>query len=207
MTFLYKGSMRFFFISPRSLLIVFIFSSSQTSLSYSKPPTQMFFGLSVHFLLLVCLFFTHSSCISHFWPNFWVFFVENLGFYKIVGFFHNIFGLVFVKMFLNHHALHLICIITIFHAFRCVFTLLQWLYAGRFGLDWAHDVFKFACHMFMHFSYIRTFNSLHYYILSCWCFSNCLFLSLSLFLALVCFQTQIYSIPEPFSFWGIHFFF
>ena len=32
------------------------------------------------------------------------------------------------------------------------------LCAGRFGLGWAYDVFKFACHMFMHF---------HAYIPSC----------------------------------------
>ena len=30
--------------------------------------------------------------------------------------------------------------------------------AGRFGLGWTHDVFKFACHMFMHFhAYIHSF--------------------------------------------------
>ena len=37
--------------------------------------------------------------------------------------------------------------------------------AVRFGLGWAHDVFKFARHMFMHFSCICTFNSLYSYIL------------------------------------------
>ena len=46
-------------------------------------------------------------------------------------------------------------IITMFHAFICVFTLLC---AGRFRLGWAHDAFKFACHMFMHF---------HAYVPSC----------------------------------------
>ena len=91
-------------------------------------------------------------------------------------------------MILNVHALHHICIIILFHAFKCVFTLLQWLYAGRFRLGWAHDVFKFACHMFIHFSCIRTFKFLYSYILPCWWFSNCLSLSLSLFLALVCFM-------------------
>ena len=70
--------------------------------------------------------------------------------------------------------------------FRCVFTLLQRLCAGRFGLGCAHYVFKFACHMFMHFSCIRTFKFLYSCILSCWCFSDCLSLSLSLFLTLVC---------------------
>ena len=33
--------------------------------------------------------------------------------------------------------------------------------ARRFGFDWAHDVFTFACHMFMYFSCIRTFHSLY----------------------------------------------
>ena len=61
------------------------------------------------------------------------------------------------------------------------------LYAGRFGLGWAYDVFKFACHMFMHFhAYVP--SSL--YILIYWCclvlFCSSLSLSLSLFLALVC---------------------
>ena len=52
--------------------------------------------------------------------------------------------------------------------------------AGRFGLGWTHDVFKFAYHMFMHFSCIRTFIYLYFDIDLCWCFSVCLFLSLSL---------------------------
>ena len=37
-------------------------------------------------------------------------------------------------------------------------------------------------------SCIHTFMFLYSYILPCWCFSNCLSLSLSLFLALVCFM-------------------
>ena len=52
---------------------------------------------------------------------------------------------------------------------------------GRFRLGWAHDVFKFACHMFMHFSCIRTFIYLYFDIDLCWCFSGCFFLSLSFF--------------------------
>ena len=42
--------------------------------------------------------------------------------------------------------------------------------------------------MFIHFSCIRTFKFLYSYILPCWCFSDCLSLSFSLFLALVCFM-------------------
>ena len=33
----------------------------------------------------------------------------------------------------------------------CVFTLLNWLCAGRIGLGWAYDVFTIAYHMLMHF--------------------------------------------------------
>ena len=56
--------------------------------------------------------------------------------------------------------------------------------AGRIGLGWAHDVFTFACHMFMHFSCICTIffillilNVLVLFYLS---------LSLSLFLSVSC---------------------
>ena len=49
--------------------------------------------------------------------------------------------------------------------------------AGRFGLGWAHGTFIFACHMFMHFSYIHTFIYLYFDIDLCWCFSTCFFLS------------------------------
>ena len=52
--------------------------------------------------------------------------------------------------------------------------------AGRFGLGWAHDVFMFACHMFMHFSCICTFIYLYFDIDLCWCFSMCFLLSLFL---------------------------
>ena len=43
-------------------------------------------------------------------------------------------------------------------------------------------------HLYLHVtcSCIDTFNSLYFDILSCWCFSDCLALFLSLFLALVC---------------------
>ena len=88
------------------------------------------------------------------WPNFWDL-LKNLGFLQN-------FGMGFVYLILKHHTLHHMCIITMFHAFICVFTLLQWLYAARFGLGWAHDVFKFACQMFMHF---HAYVPLNFYIL------------------------------------------
>ena len=58
--------------------------------------------------------------------------------------------------------------------------------AGRFGLGWVHDVFTIACHMFMH-TYLQV--SIFLYILSCWCFSDCLSLSPSISLSCVsCFM-------------------
>ena len=88
------------------------------------------------------------------------------------------------------------CIITMFHAFSFVFTLLQWLCAVRFGLGWAHDVFKFACHTFMHFHayipssfYILIYIYIYIYIIFLVLFWLSLSLSLSpplsLFLAIV----------------------
>ena len=56
------------------------------------------------------------------------------------------------------------------------------LYAGKFGLGWAHDAFKFACHMFMH-TYLTVFIIWFYNFLVLLWFS--LSLSLSLSLALV----------------------
>ena len=84
-------------------------------------------------------------------------------------------------MVLKHHALHHICILTMFHAFRCVFTLLQ--YCVLVGLDWAKPIMYLSLHVtcsciFMH-TYLQFLYILIYYC--CWYFSNCL----SLFLALV----------------------
>ena len=44
-------------------------------------------------------------------------FLKNIGFFSKLMEFCEIFGMDFVKMVLNHHALHHICIITMFHAF------------------------------------------------------------------------------------------
>ena len=61
------------------------------------------------------------------------------------------------------------------------------LCAVRFGLSWAHDVFVFACHMFMHFHAYVPSSFYICYIVSCWCFFDChsLSLPLSLFVTLV----------------------
>ena len=87
-------------------------------------------------------------------------------------------------MFLKHHALHHICIITMFHALKMCVYFVAMICAGRFGLGWTHDAFKFASHMFMYFSYRRTFIYLYFDIDPCWCFSACFFLSL--FLSVSC---------------------
>ena len=58
--------------------------------------------------------------------------------------------------------------------------------ASRIGLGWARDVFPFSCHIFIHFSCIRTFIYLYFDIDLCWCFSACLSLFLSPLLRLVC---------------------
>ena len=66
--------------------------------------------------------------------------------------------------------------------FRCVFTLLQC--CVMVGLDWGKPIMYLSLHITC--SCIHTFKFLYSCILSCWCFSDYLFLSLSLFLALVC---------------------
>jgi len=44
----------------------------------------------------------------------------------------------------------------------------NWLYAGRFGLGWAHDAISVACHMFMHsHAYVPSFQYILIY-LNCW---------------------------------------
>ena len=74
----------------------------------------------------------------------------------------------------------------IFMHFRCVRYMLNSFCAVRIGLGWAHDVYKFACHMFMHFhAYVPLFLYILIYY-CCWYLFYCLFLFFSLFLALVC---------------------
>ena len=63
----------------------------------------------------------------------------------------------------------------------CVYFVAS-MYADRIGVGWAHDVFTFACHMFIHFScictnYVSIFLILNYLVLFC--------LSLSLSLSFV----------------------
>ena len=63
--------------------------------------------------------------------------------------------------------------------------MLNCLCAIRIGLGWAHDVFKLACHMFMH-TYLYFVTFLYTVVLVLFWLSHSLSLSLSLFLALVC---------------------
>ena len=74
------------------------------------------------------------------------------------------------------------CIITMFHTFRCVLTLLQWFCASRIGLGWAHDVFTIAYHILMHFhAYVLYILYIFIYWLCLVLFCVSLFLSLSFF--------------------------
>ena len=60
----------------------------------------------------------------------------------------------------------------------CVYFVAM-LCAGRFGLGWAHDAFKFAYHMLIHF--LAYVPSILYIVIFCCCyFSDFLSLSLSL---------------------------
>ena len=62
----------------------------------------------------------------------------------------------------------------------CVFTLLNWLCAGRIGWGWAHDVYTIAYHMLMYsHAYVLYILYILIYWLY-WCFFACLFLPLSL---------------------------
>ena len=62
----------------------------------------------------------------------------------------------------------------------CVYFVAM-LCANRFGLGWAYDAFLFARHMFIHFHAYIPSSFYICYIVSCWCFFDCL----SLFLTLV----------------------
>ena len=64
----------------------------------------------------------------------------------------------------------------------CVYFVAM-LCAGRFGLGWAHDAFKFAYHMLIHFFCICTFNTLYCDILLLLLFWLSFSLSLSLSLS------------------------
>ena len=81
-----------------------------------------------------------------------------------------------MNLMIYDHALLSCCILTMFHAFRCMFDYVE-MYAGRFGLGFTHDVFIFAHHMFMHISCIRILSFLSF----CFCLW-CVF-SLSPFLS------------------------
>ena len=71
------------------------------------------------------IFFAGSFTPIRFWG-----FSKNLGGFLV---FPEIFGLGFVKLSLYAHALHSHCILTMFHAFRCVFDIVDCVLVG---LDW-----------------------------------------------------------------------
>ena len=66
----------------------------------------------------------------------------------------------------------------------CVFTLLNWLCAGRIRLGWAHAIFTIAYHMLMHF---HAYVPYIFYILIYWFYLVlfCVFLSPSLSLVYI----------------------
>ena len=88
--------------------------------------------------------------------------------------------------------------------------MLNYLCAGRIGLDWAHDAISFAYHMFMHSPCIHTLFSI--YLLYLNCFGTFLIVSLSLplflFTLVVSMAPKRKSTPSqnPLRFGGIVFF-
>ena len=157
----------------RDLLMVYIFFSCDPQLtsvdlsldaSVFSPPkplsltpnlfpwdSQAFSSFSSLGKLLISFIYMHFM----FWNLRFGVFEKFWGFSKLMSYCWN-FGMGFAYMILKLHALHHTCIITIFHAFRCVLYMFNWFYAGRIGLGWAHDAISFACHMFMHFPCIRS---------------------------------------------------
>ena len=86
---------------------------------------------------------------------------------KLLGW---VFFFFFFFLILYAHALHSHCILTMFHAFRCVFDIVDCVLVG---LDWVLPMMTliFACHMFMHFSCIRLFFSFLFLVICCNVFS------------------------------------
>ena len=124
-------------------------------------------------------------CFSN--PSFFMHFTHlDLRFFflcEIFGVFENfwisceIFGLGVMFLMLYDHALHSICIFTMFHAFRCVFICWK-LCADRFGLRWTHNeifFFFFAYHMFMNF--FHAYVPFLFYLLVLCCDGTFLFVS------------------------------
>ena len=101
--------------------------------------------------MIYFLSFYHAFHI--FWPNFWVlfYFILNVwGFSKLMKFSWNFWdGCCFNEFKTSCITSHLHYNYIFMH-FRCVLYMLNCLCAVRFGLGWAYDVLKFACHMFMH---------------------------------------------------------
>ena len=123
----------------------------------------------------------------HFYLTFGIF-EKILGFFRIDEVFVKFLGLVLLKWFLKHHALHYICIITMFHAFKYVFTLLQCYVLV--GLDWAKPIMYLNLHVtcsciFMH-TYLHFFIFLYIDVFGaflCVSLSPSLFLSVSYIMA------------------------
>ena len=201
MTFLYIGSAWFFFNSPQSLSIVFIFSSSQTSLSHSKPSTQVFFNLREHFLLLVCLFFIHSSCISLFDLTFG-FLLNFWGFSKLMKFLWNFWDgfcvndpkCSFIASHLHYNNVSFILDVCLL----CCNVVCWWVWIGL-SLWWFLILHVICSCIFMHM-YLQFLIFFYIVLLVLFLLSFYLLLSLSCVSLLYGTQTQIHFVPKPSSF-------
>ena len=202
MLFLYIRSSRILFTSPRSLSTVSTSSPPKTSLSHSKPSTQVFFGICVHILLLVCLFFTHSSCISHFFYLTFGFVLKIWGFPKLlafsqnfwVGFCENVFKSSCIASHLHYNNVSCILDVCLLCCNDCVLL----------GLDWAEPMMFLSLHVtcsciFMH-TYLQFVMFFYIVLLVLFWFFLSLPLSLSCISLHYGTQMQIHSIPKPASF-------
>ena len=137
----------------------------------------------------ICWKFWGFSKLMKFWWNFWVgLYLCDLKTSCIASHVHY-----------NYIFMHLdVCYIC---AIDCVLV----------GLDWAEPMMQFPLHVTCSCIPMHTFFlfTIFWYIFAACDFFYCFFLPFSLLFALVCFygtQMQIYSVLEPFSFRGIHFF-
>ena len=114
--FLYIRSARKFSHFLWSLSIDSHFSLSQTPQTQPLHIPHLIFGPNQVFFLWYDLISLLYHAFHSFLPKFWVF--ENfLVFFKIDEVFAKFLGWVLLKWVLKHHALHYICIITMYHAF------------------------------------------------------------------------------------------
>ena len=185
-----RSSIHWAVISLNSFSAKLVFISlilSRQKLSFHLPNTL--FSLKTSYPLGFRPRLSISPLVCSLNPSFFMHFTHldlGFGFSLNFGIFENwwvfceLFGLGFVYLILYDHALHSICIFTIFHAFRCVFICSK-LCANRFGLGWTHDAIFFCIsHVHAFFMHMYHFFFLSFSTLLWWCFSVCLLLPFSL---------------------------